>query len=330
VDRYRDPTLFQAASIVKNSNYVKLPGKARTLATTSRLWLGDDHILLVKSTRIVEDYRRFYFPDVQAIVLRRTMPFHYGWAAFLFVIALIVARISGSLPATLILLAASAAYLWFRGPACVCHLYTAVRRERLPSLHRWRTAERVLETLRARIEEHQGTLVSVPEIMAATSAPILSQPPPLPAAALQAGSPIPHFVLFSVLLMSAALAGYALLEPDGWAPRAAAPASYIEFLTFVPALMSQTGRRVSRELKALTWASVARWAAVQLPAWVVQYKAAIVDRTTRDLSPWTVPLGHGWIGWLHFVSLLIIGVAGMWFTMANARAAAYASGESRT
>jgi hypothetical protein len=36
------------------------------------LWLGKDHLLLVTSTFAVERYRRWYFPDLQAVIIRRT------------------------------------------------------------------------------------------------------------------------------------------------------------------------------------------------------------------------------------------------------------------
>jgi hypothetical protein len=140
---------------------------------------------------------------------------------------------------------------------------------------------------------------------------------------------MPHFSLFSVLIASAALSGFALLEPIDWARAAVPIASLFEFLCFVPVLMWQTGRQFSNEVKTLTWAAVARWIVVQSPAWIVQYKAAIVDRTTRNVSPWTVPLGIGWLGWLNFISLLAIGLAGMWFTVMNARANSYTA-EGRT
>jgi hypothetical protein len=87
--------------------------------------------------------------------------------------------------------------------------------------------------------------------------------------------------------------------------------------------MWQTGRRFSNEVKALTWAAVARWFLVQAAAWIVQYKAALVDRTTRDISPLAVPLGIGWIGWFNFISLLVIGIVGVWFTIMNARSSSY-------
>ena len=51
------------------SVYRRLTGKDRTLTGHSQLWLGPGHILLVKSTRFVEEYQRFSLADIQAIVI---------------------------------------------------------------------------------------------------------------------------------------------------------------------------------------------------------------------------------------------------------------------
>jgi hypothetical protein len=295
--------------------YKKLPGKARTLVTTSRLWLGDDHILLVKSTRIVEEYRRFYFPDVQAMIIRRTMPFHYGWAAALFAAALLTARLSRSPVWTGAVVAASAAFLWLRGPACVCHLHTAVQTERLPSLHRIKTAERVTAILREQIEQRQGALADVPDDLQQPLPWALPAPPPLPPSGAEAedASLAPHLTLFAVILASSLLAGAAMFTQDSWARASVPVASMIEFVFLVPVLAWQTGRRLPRALTITTWAAAVRWFAVVGPAWAIQQKAAIVDRTTRDLSPWAIPVGNGWIGWLNLWTLAFIGAAGLVF-----------------
>src|SRR5687767_891500 len=128
--------------------YKRLPGKGRNLAGTSRLYTAHDHLLLVRSTRLTEDYRRFYFHDIQAITARRSAPFHYGWTAVLALIVLLSARISMDLLWPLGIGAVGALLLWWRGPASVVEIQTAVTLDRLPSLHRWRTALRALTMLR--------------------------------------------------------------------------------------------------------------------------------------------------------------------------------------
>jgi hypothetical protein len=299
------------------SPYTKLPGKARTLVTTSRLWLGDDHVLLVKSTRIVEEYRRFYFRDVQAIVIRRTMHFHYGWAAFLFFVSLLTARLSAEILGVFAVVTASGVFLWLRGPACVCHLYTAVQKEQLDSLHRLKTAERVVKILRAHIEERQGAIASMPDFAVQVS------PPPLPVSRSEVrpavpASTTPHIALFALLLISASLVALALFSPAAWV-RVVSVASLVEFLFIVPLLAWQTGKALPHALKATTWAAVIRWMAVQTPAWIIHYRAAVFDKTTRDLSPWSSPIGQGWIGWLNLVSLIIVSAVGLYFAWRNSR-----------
>jgi len=46
--------------------YRRLPGNAAALASYHRLWLGPDHLLAVRSVGFSEEYKRFYFSDIQA------------------------------------------------------------------------------------------------------------------------------------------------------------------------------------------------------------------------------------------------------------------------
>jgi hypothetical protein len=52
--------------------YERLTRPRFGLNGTGSLWLGKDHLLLVNNTFAVERYRRWYFSDLQAIVMRRT------------------------------------------------------------------------------------------------------------------------------------------------------------------------------------------------------------------------------------------------------------------
>ena len=54
----------------------KLPGRRRGFLFGSSVWMGPDHLLLVKSARFREDYKRFYFRDIQAIVTAGAPRFH--------------------------------------------------------------------------------------------------------------------------------------------------------------------------------------------------------------------------------------------------------------
>jgi hypothetical protein len=128
-----------------------------------RLWLAEDHLLLVASTAIGERYKRFYFADIQSIVLRKTV----GWiivavvclvtAAIFVLIALINTEVAVratfyGLAGVFVILGAIQFAL---GPTCASQIRTAVQTEDLPCLKRVRTARKILARIRPRIEAAQ-------------------------------------------------------------------------------------------------------------------------------------------------------------------------------
>jgi len=150
--------------------YLRLPGREAGFLSYSRLWLGTDHLLLARTTGFSEEYKRFYFRDIQAVVTRRTerreilsviLAFTAivfgvmsvfstsGWRAFLFVM-------TGTVLLALLV-------NWLRGPTSVCHLRTAVQTEELSPLKRFRATRKVIERLKPNIEKAQGQLA--PELL---------------------------------------------------------------------------------------------------------------------------------------------------------------------
>ena len=51
--------------------YRKLPGRGLGWAGFARLWIAEDHLLEVNSLLFTERYRRFFFKDISALVIRR-------------------------------------------------------------------------------------------------------------------------------------------------------------------------------------------------------------------------------------------------------------------
>jgi len=140
------------------------------IISTSRssLWLGKDHLLCIDTTGYNENYKRFYYRDIQALTFRKTD----GWIVMAGVFALlaggfgliavfggdpIVAWVFGILAGicALVLILNLAA-----GPGCKCFLRTAVQTEELISLNRLRRARKALERLRPLIAEAQGVLAA--------------------------------------------------------------------------------------------------------------------------------------------------------------------------
>jgi hypothetical protein len=141
-------------------------------ATRSSLWLGNDHLLSVDSTGYTEEYKRFYFRDIQVVTIRKTkrrvvwnwvlgtaivlcLP---GLATVLFsdarseMGAFVMWGIFASLFAVPLLINN------ILGPTCACQLRTAVQIEELPSLCRVRRARKVLNRIRPLIAAVQGQL----------------------------------------------------------------------------------------------------------------------------------------------------------------------------
>jgi len=144
----------------------RLPGRAASLASYHRLWLGPDHLLSVRTTGYSEEYKRFYYRDLQAIVFRKTDSWRF-WNLFLGIVSALVVFValmssSGDALGGWIGLAACLFVLFLinllRGPTCACHVRTAVQAERLPTLKRLRIARKVVAQLKPLIEAAQGPL----------------------------------------------------------------------------------------------------------------------------------------------------------------------------
>src|SRR5215813_3727271 len=121
-------------------NYRRLPGRRRGFLFGSSVWLGTDYLLLVKSARFREDYKRFYFPDIQAIVMAGAPRFHISTrSAFigciwfcLMAIGYASARISPVVRDAYGAVGLLLAGLWAVISAkhsCRCRIYTAVSAE---------------------------------------------------------------------------------------------------------------------------------------------------------------------------------------------------------
>ena len=115
-----------------------------------------------------EEYRRFYFRDIEAFIIRRTAS-RQIWNWIFAVLLLITAgpfflgwRSAGN--GGLLITALSFAAFWLllivinsaRGATCETHIRTAVQTEQLPSLGRLPVARRVLARIQPLIVEAQG------------------------------------------------------------------------------------------------------------------------------------------------------------------------------
>jgi hypothetical protein len=75
--------------------YDRLTRSRYSLNGLGSLWLGKDHVLLVRNAFAVERYRRWYLRDIQALVIRRTSS-RMVWNAILGVFALMLLSAAGA------------------------------------------------------------------------------------------------------------------------------------------------------------------------------------------------------------------------------------------
>lgn len=166
--------------------YVRLRGMGHQVGSYTRLYRGADHLLQTASVTFSESYKRFYFRDIQAFVLVRTIWWLVIALAFV-LLGLFIAGIgaaAGDDDALLVLgiiggvLVVIGSISLIGGPSCHCYVKTAVQTERLATLSRVRRANKVLAELRPFIEAAQNAQASSPPVP--VPEPEVSSPAELP------------------------------------------------------------------------------------------------------------------------------------------------------
>jgi hypothetical protein len=199
--------------------YHRLPGKKKSfLIGYYTLWQAADHLLLVYSRFGVEDYKRFYFADIQSIITHKTATGkiqNLVLSVFLLVFGLMIFTLDGGLAIFGgIMTACCGIFLiinCIRGPTCVTHLQTAVQTEKLHSLFRLKIAHKVMDRLRPLIGMVQGRLTSEDlkpnNLNRQKPSPTLfsSTPPKRSAKPLRIDSGVAHLSLFSLMLFDGLL-----------------------------------------------------------------------------------------------------------------------------
>jgi hypothetical protein len=124
--------------------------------------MGNDHLLQISESSYSEEYKRFYFRDIQAITVCVTRRQEIWNLALAMLMLLSVAILQAMLP----LVTALAVSLGLvgvpflvnniRGQGCRVYLRTRVQTEELPSLNRVKRAQRILSRIRPLISTAQG------------------------------------------------------------------------------------------------------------------------------------------------------------------------------
>jgi hypothetical protein len=286
--------------------YRRLPGKARKRLgllsrSRQRLWLAEDHVLLVCTDGYSESCKRFYLRDIQAMVVCRTVTGvvanivlgslsglfglltlltigPWGWGAAVFA-------------ALAVLFVTLALVNFASGPTCVCRLHTAVQTEHLTSLGRLRTALRVVQILRPLIESAQGQLTSEnldlasdehTEVSVSTHAITHTSTPAAQRSELRHEHGEVHAALFYTLLVGAALAAIDIAYQSEMKNLADSACFLAEVLLLVFALRRQHQSALPKVLRHTAWAAAVVLAADLAVGSVFAFVATMAESVSRD------------------------------------------------
>ena len=254
----------------KEKEYQKLPGtKKGFLIGRYTLWQAADHLLHIYSRVGVEDYKRFYFNDIQAIVTRKTITgkvlnFGLGILLLLFTLPAILNDGGWSLFWT----ALSGVFLilllinLYRGPTCETKLLTAVQTEKLQSLHRLKNAFKVMDSLGSQIQSVQGRLSREDlgkkpnRLVNSNRAKGPSMKPGKSNTPIRKEKGRAHLILFGLLVMDGMLAITGFFSAHVIATILGAVTGICTGIFVIIALVKQNNSDMPHALQTMTWISL--------------------------------------------------------------------------
>lgn len=145
----------------KIKKYTRFGGIRRISLHAGRysLWLAEDHMVQVTRYAYTEEYRRFYYQDIEAVLVRRTdgqIIRCLVWGILgliLLMMGLVGSQGSMRVLAFMGLAVVTVFFvvnLW-RGDTCACHVRTAVQTERLFSISRVAQAENLIARIKFKL-----------------------------------------------------------------------------------------------------------------------------------------------------------------------------------
>jgi hypothetical protein len=336
--------------------YTRLPGK-KGFFHKFTLWLAEDHILAVESNYYTEIYKRFYFKDFQALIVRKTdsLSLITGIIAaimcvFLIILLAGIARHNRGLTifasVFLLSLTIKLAVHLIRGTTCACHLKMPLAVHELPSLCRMKYARLVLEQLTPLVQKFQGTM-SVDEIRsriherASVPSPVRAPQVDIapPDRQLEEYSGFVHTLMFGAVLVNAGANLTRFYSNPHVAHAINLIASSALLILVVAALVKQSGRSLPGMVKGLTWTVLAFETLTTFVLIVVAAVSAASQKIQTNKPDWLLvilnnPGGHPVLAKTMIycvVGSVILGISGLAAIMthrlrAGKKAAAAAGG----
>ena len=254
----------------KTKLYSKLPGVTYNSLGSDTVWAGLDHLLLMRSNGMSENYRRFYYKDILGIVITRTRK---AYVILLLILAFTLitggftyalwqnGQTSASLSIGIMFLVFFTFLLGLliKGSSCQCCIITAVQKENIPAVQYLKQALAMMAILKPLITKAQGVLApdDVEKALANPSfnQSFLKKPPSVTDIVKTSGTAY-HMALFTNLVLYAILVGLSL-------PHRTYPLVITGFIVLLfagvsgaGALVSQRKTDLGRSLKILAWAGL--------------------------------------------------------------------------
>lgn len=339
----------------KKKTYQKLPGtKKGFLVGKYTLWQAKDHWLYIFSRFGVEDYKRFYFSDIQAVITRKTIAGKIQNAVsgcFILVCSLPAFMLDGgwaifygsAAAMTFILLLINL----FRGPTCETTLMTAVQTEKLHSLNRLKKALKAMDRLRKEIQTVQGG-VNRQDLTATPVRSTISNAPPAtapktgpPGSAPRRASGNAHMAVFGLLLFDGLLATLGFFTSHVVSTLLSSITGLCMGIFVIIALVKQHNSDMPGSLRTVTWTSLGYIGILFVAGYAVSMVLAMknpglvynqweIFKSWAELSPWESPLKMGFNVFV-IGGALFLGLPGQWLLhQADRRTRKHAAGKAAT
>ena len=243
--------------------YKRLGGIGRSFAGYHKLYLGSDHLLSVTSHYMSEDYHRFYYKDIQALITRKTISglgqnIIYGFFTIIFLVPLY--WFSEGLAVFFSILAGSCLLLllvnWLRGPTCITHIMTPVQTMRLNSLNRIKTLNRAMMQLKPLIRGIQGNLsreelseiYHEDEPQPTLSTPLINS--------LKHDPGTFHKLLFSLILIHAVFIFVDIFHQNLFFSSLSMLINMSIIMLLIICLVKQAGSDLNKAVKIISWSTI--------------------------------------------------------------------------
>jgi uncharacterized membrane protein len=281
--------------------YRRVRGFRSTLTLShSALFTAPDHLLLCDyRSGFTERYKRFYFHDIEAVIIRKTqnwMASMAGWgiAGFGFFLIATATHWNRFLQVMEAICALFFLRNLIRGPSCRTHIQTAVQTDALPMLKRVRKTQRVLRSLFPLIEQSQSQRANAP---GPAKVAIVPESPEAAAAVSQSAVPVRgleegakrphelswlHVVTFVLVLFAGLNAIWEVNYSSSWSFIVLVTLFCVSTVCGVLALILQGKHRVHRGAAVMIWLLVLSFI---IGGAGLEYAFSMVSFVRRPWSP---------------------------------------------